>query len=99
METLTKENGTITKTFTSGLKVKAQRYWTDKGHWFRIVTSYDLRTIYIGYKSASIDRVCFKGKTSYLVAMLTRKGGHHFKESSKDEFKEAYKKALKIINS
>jgi len=98
MKTLTKENGITTKTFRSGQGVETQRYWKDSAHWFEIINQYDLITVYVGNKSASIDRVCFEGKKSYLVAMLTRSSKHCFSESTKEEFEEAHKKAEKIIN-
>ena len=98
METLTKENGTVKKTFRSGQGVKAQRYWKDAAHWYWIRSEYDLVTIHIGGKSASIDRVAFENVKSYIIEMIISEYKHNFVESTKDEFEGAYKKALKIIN-
>lgn len=99
METLTKENGTITKTFKSGLGVKACKYWKDEAHWYNIINEYDVIKVHIGGKCAGVDRTCYEGIKSYIVEILTSNDENYFEESTKDEFNEAYKKALKIINS
>lgn len=90
---------TQTKTFMSGKRVKAQRYWKDASHWFKVVSENETITIYIDFfkKSASIDRYYSDRLNSILLDSLS-KNYHGFAKSNKPEFEQAKKEALNIIN-
>ena len=99
MGTLTEK--TETKTFKSGQGVKAQRYWKDATHFYKIINEYDLITVYYDRHNAEkalIERTYFKNLTSIIVETLMSEDEHFYEESSKKEFDEAFEKALKIIN-
>lgn len=98
MKTRTKK--TATKTFMSGQGVIAQRYWKGASHWYQIRNQHDLIIVYMDYseKEANVSK-CHYQVINFVLDELTKYNDHGYTKSSKQEFDDAYTKALKIINS
>lgn len=89
-----------TKTFKSGLGVKAQRYWKDESHWYRIVSECEVITIYISYdqKEATIHRYCSLKNVSLFLGELMDGNKNNYCELTEKEYKTTLKLAIKILN-
>ena len=100
MNTETTENGTATKTFISGLDVKAPRYWKDTSHFYKIININKVLIIYINDPKthATIEPLNFENSVNFVIDNLMRSDRPYYQESSKKEFNQAKRLADKIIN-